>query len=177
MTHSPKGKENSPILSKEHIITKEEAKFLIFDQPNRPHFYHLPKINKRLEQPPGTPIIARVKSFTSTNTGRTFQIREFNYCKSVGLVYLCKCTCSLEYVSKTKRALNTRIGEHLSDIRHKRDTPLARHIWENHEEDNRCLTFCVIERVYTVIPEGENGINTFYKRKLNGYTGCGQYLH
>lgn len=49
----------------ENTITKEEAKFLLIDHPNRPHFYYLPKIHKHLENLPGRPTIAGVNSLTS----------------------------------------------------------------------------------------------------------------
>lgn len=63
----------------------------------------------------------------------------------MGVVYLCMCVCAQNYVGKTKRQLRRRIGEHLRDIRHGRDTPLARHVNEMHGGDPRCIKFLVIE--------------------------------
>lgn len=40
-------------------------KFINVQVPNRPHFYHLKKILKTLEQPPGRPIISGINIFTS----------------------------------------------------------------------------------------------------------------
>lgn len=39
------------------------------------------------------------------------------------------------------------MGNHSSDIRLRRDTTVARHVWEVHESDLMCLKFAVIELV------------------------------
>ena len=38
----------------------------------------------------------------------------------------CK-TCNQQYIGQTKRQFKIRIGEHLADIKHNRDTPVATH--------------------------------------------------
>lgn len=49
-------------------------------------------------------------------------------CEDGNLIYLITCTlCRKQYVGETKRTLRTRIKEHLVDIKHQRDTPVASH--------------------------------------------------
>ena len=44
------------------------------------------------------------------------------------VVYLLTCrSCDFQYVGETKRSTNIRIKEHIADIKHKRDTPVAHH--------------------------------------------------
>lgn len=97
----------------------------------------------------------KTKNFISAATNKTFEIREFLNCKSEGVVYLCKCTCPYDYIGKTKRELRRRICEHIGEIRHRRDTPIARHVWENHGGDPKCLSFCAIERTRQSPRRGE----------------------
>lgn len=47
------------------VISKNEYHFLNISQPNKPLFYHLPKIHKDLQNPPGHPIISGIRSTTS----------------------------------------------------------------------------------------------------------------
>lgn len=49
-------------------------------------------------------------------------------CETRNLVYLLTCTrCRQQYVGETKRTLRVRLTEHYADIRHDRDSPVARH--------------------------------------------------
>lgn len=57
------------------------------------------------------------KDFTATNTGQNFIIRDFIGCHTEGVVYVLQCSCNLQYVGRTKRALKTRIKEHVQNIK------------------------------------------------------------
>lgn len=37
------------------VISKDESRFLLIQQPNKPLFYHIPKIHKDLQNPPDDP--------------------------------------------------------------------------------------------------------------------------
>ncbi|MEE4247463.1 MAG: hypothetical protein V2I33_18800, partial [Kangiellaceae bacterium] len=66
----------------------------------------------------------------SPYTKLTYRISQKVTCQSRDAVYaiLCRsCNCRCVYVGETGRAISTRIGEHLSDIRGSEDTPVARH--------------------------------------------------
>lgn len=85
------------------------------------------------------PFIETGQSFTSSQTGRHYKIRSFLNCKSTHVVYRARCSCNLEYVGKTTRQFRRRVGEHLGDIRHRRDTAIARHVHSEHGGDPKCL--------------------------------------
>lgn len=53
------------IAQEQSIITKEEYKFINIPFPNKPFFYHLPKIHKDLKNPHGRPIISGIHGKTS----------------------------------------------------------------------------------------------------------------
>jgi hypothetical protein len=69
-------------------------------------------------------IFSFVEYFRSTTTKKY----HIGNCTTKNLVYMLTCTtCYQQYVGQTKRQFKIRIGEHLADIRHKRETPVALH--------------------------------------------------
>lgn len=91
------------------------------------------------------PYVCQGKTFVTLGSTKEYNQYHFANCVTSGVVYLCTCECPLSYVGKTKRQLRRRIGEHLGDIRHGRDTPLARHVNEIHGGDPKKISFKVIE--------------------------------
>lgn len=51
--------------TKDNVITKNEASFLVKKYHQTPYFYHLPKVHKSTTNPPGRPIVASMNSITS----------------------------------------------------------------------------------------------------------------
>ena len=98
----------TPIIDQTRTITEKT----ICDHRNCP----IPKIfNKR-------------EYFKSTNTNRTYKKYHIGNCTTQNVVYMLTCKiCNHQYVGQTKRQLKIRIGEHLADIRHKRDSPVSLH--------------------------------------------------
>ena len=94
----------------------------------------LPGATKR---PPGTTPCDRpnckICPFISTSTdvtGPRSQMRVTKYfnCITYNLIYVIHCTqCSKIYIGETGRTLETRFKEHLADIKHNRDKPVANH--------------------------------------------------
>ncbi|XP_041431933.1 uncharacterized protein LOC121397896 [Xenopus laevis] len=95
------------------------------------------------------------KEFRSTSTGRTYGIRRYFNCASIGVVYLVTCSCGAQYVGKTVRRAGTRILEHLSSVNRK-DTKsaVAKHILDKHNGEIK-IHYQVIDTV-TVGPRGGN---------------------
>ncbi|CAH2301947.1 Hypothetical predicted protein, partial [Pelobates cultripes] len=61
-------KQFSELLNKgfeNKVINKDELDYLFVKSPRMAVFYYLPKIHKRLENPPGRPIISGIGSLTS----------------------------------------------------------------------------------------------------------------
>ncbi|WP_419620888.1 GIY-YIG nuclease family protein, partial [Thiolapillus sp.] len=53
--------------------------------------------------------------------------KQFN-CQTYNIVYVIHCTkCAKLYIGETGRTLDTRFKEHLADIKHHRDKPVANH--------------------------------------------------
>ena len=59
----------------------------------------------------------------------------------------------MQYIGKTKRSFNARIKEHLADIKHARDKPVAIHM-QTHK--NKAISFQIIHIVYSD-PVNQNG--------------------
>lgn len=72
-------------------------------------------------------------------------MRDFANCRTKGLVYLCSCSCPLDYIGKTVCQFRRRILDHIGDTRSRRETPIARHVWDVHGGDEKVLRFYVIE--------------------------------
>lgn len=78
-------------------------------------------------------------------TKQNYKIRDLNNCSSKGVIYMVTCTCHRDYVGKTKRQKS--ILEHIGDIIHERDPPLARHIRQKHEGNTQDGKFHAIELI------------------------------
>ena len=93
------------------------------------------------------------------------------------IIYLITCTkCKKHYVGETKRTLLIRTKEYLADIRHNRDTPVAKHFnTEGHSHDpiKTYWTQCMITpnslpspqstyESFELIVPGREGSNSIY---------------
>lgn len=56
-------------------------------------------------------------TFTLHVPSKQFAIQDFVTCHTKGVVFLPCCSCGLQYVRRTTRALGVHIGEHLANIR------------------------------------------------------------
>lgn len=56
---------------------------------------------------------------------------------------------------KTTRQLRRRVGEHLGDVCHQRDTAVACHVWTCQKGDPKCLKFIAIDKVVPNIRKGD----------------------
>ena len=78
-------------------------------------------------------------------SNNSFIIAHRLFCTDRGVIYCITCkTCSMRYIGQTSRPLYRRIKEHLSNIRARRDTPVARHFLVCGVD---AFSFCAIERV------------------------------
>ena len=62
--------------------------------------------------------------------------------------------CSKQYIGQTKRQFRIRIGEHLADIKHKRDSPVSLHF--NQPEHNVQAVKCEIIETLKGDPETDS---------------------
>ncbi|KAM9316646.1 laminin subunit alpha-4 [Gastrophryne carolinensis] len=63
------------------------------------------------------PLMTKDKTVRNLKNGKIFHIRQFVNCKTVGVVYVLKCSCPKLYVGETKNSLKARIQGHISNIR------------------------------------------------------------
>lgn len=72
------------------------------------------------------------KRFVSNYTRRSYIIKDTLDCKSHNIIYLINCKkCKKQYVGETGRQLSERLANHKSNIKLKRNTPVASHFNEN----------------------------------------------
>lgn len=115
----------------------------------------------------GTYSIQVIKQLQSPHTGLTYAARDFFNCRTSGVVYMAMCDCPLIYVGKMIRELRRCILEHIGDIEHKRDTPVAKHMTKVHLGNPLSITFCVIE-VIRSNGRREMSISYSYRKKQPG---------
>lgn len=59
----------------------------------------------------------RCTTFVSTATRKPHTIKPCITCSTVGVVYMLQCPCGLQYVGQTKRPLQVRLNEHITNIK------------------------------------------------------------
>ena len=58
----------------------------------------------------------KCSKFKSTVTQKEYNIKDLITCRTEGVVYVLECSCSLQYVGRTKRPMWKRIREHVQNI-------------------------------------------------------------
>ena len=86
----------------------------------------------------------KTRSFYSYSTQCRYKtnLTDKPTCQLTNLIYLITCnTCKKQYIGETKRTFETRIKEHLADIKHNRYKPVSRHMNNHH---NHKITYQII---------------------------------
>ena len=93
------------------------------------------------------PLIQKGNRFTSHYTKRSYTLKKVlldQDCMMYNIIYLITCTkCKKQYVGETKRTLLIRTKEHLADIKHNRDTPVAKHFNTEGHSHNHLNTLII----------------------------------
>ena len=115
------------------------------------------------------PKLIKKMIFTSSITKRSYKKYDLCYrgdCNTRNVIYLLTCSkCTSQYVGETKRTLCERMKEHLADIRHVRDSPVARHFTSpDHNIDN--FSYEIIE-IGTRNPDSDT--TTSHRREREMY--------
>lgn len=110
----------------------------------------------KLDDPPGLfrcgtcnicPWISEGHNF-SLHNGSNHQVRQHISCKTMGIIYLLKCTCGAFYVGKTNPSFHRRIMDHLYDISVGRlNKPTCRHEGLHHKNDSTEVTSRALEHI------------------------------
>ena len=110
-----------------------------------------PPGNKKCDRPrcKTCPTLVESAQFTSTTTGRSFDIKFSSNCKTSNVVYVIQCKkCGKQCVGETEQPLNERMNNHHVDVRHNRtEKPVALHFNSpGHTLDD--IQVMVIERLW-----------------------------
>lgn len=85
--------------------------------------------------------------FKCPNTGEIIHLPKEMHCQMTNVVYLLYChEHKSQYVGETKRAFNTRLTEHLADIKHQRDKPVSNH-YKNKSHYKKEPDFHILEHL------------------------------
>ena len=111
--------------------------------------------------------LTETKTFTSSNTKETFDIRTRMDCNTNTVVYLLYCdSCpSAQYVGQTKNSVRTRFYQHRSNINKNTGTLVTQHFNKpGHSKTNmKCIT---VEKVRSSDPKVLDERERFWMRKL-----------
>ena len=89
----------------------------------------------------------KCSSFVSNVTQKEYQIKDLITCRTEGVVYALQCSCSLQYIGRTKRPLWKRLREHVQNI--EKGFPkhnVSRHFDLCHHRDPKELKFWAIAK-------------------------------
>lgn len=112
--------------------------------------------------------------FISNVTKRTYILSSNFNCKSNNIIYLITCmACDKQYVGQTSRTLADRLNNHLSCIRHNKDTPISIHFNQPNHSINH-LRIIAIEQntsshkqLETKEKHWQHALQTFYPLGIN----------
>ena len=92
--------------------------------------------------------ITETASFTSTQTGRTFQIFHDADCKTKHVIYLLECIkCQLQYVGKSESPFHFRMAQYRSDIKKSDCIEAAKHFQSDGHQFHQHGKFTIIEKI------------------------------
>jgi hypothetical protein len=92
------------------------------------------------------PYINKTKTFTSSHTKQTFELKGLFTCATSGVIYLANCSsCKKQYVGETGRKFYHRMMEHLNSIFHKTNTMGIHYASPKHSHNE--FSVQVIEKV------------------------------
>ncbi|OCT63445.1 hypothetical protein XELAEV_18044541mg [Xenopus laevis] len=101
------------------------------------------------------PYIEKALAYVGREDKPIYTLEHFMNCKTSGVIYVMTCQCGKRYVGKTKREFRRRILEHVGDVKHKRNTSLARHINETHNGCLEMLKFTAVDRIEPTLRVGD----------------------
>ena len=93
--------------------------------------------------------IIKSRTEIANRKGKTFILAQNTCCQTENVIYALFCkVCHKIYVRETKQPFITRWKEHRANIRHKRDTPIARHINDNYKISNgQDIQACILSKI------------------------------
>lgn len=104
------------------------------------------------------------KSFVSTATGESFEIKQNMNCGSTYVIYLLECSCKLQYIGRTSQALRARLNNHRHNIsRGFQQHSVSRHAAKVHNCKMGDFQITPIEQINK---DTQNKIHTLNQREM-----------
>ena len=101
--------------------------------------------------------VNRTTTFTSSNTGKRYNIREVLNCKMTWLIYLLTCKkCSIQYIGKSEWPFNQRLNKHRFDVTDINAQEADKHFNQPQHIFERDAKFTLIEKIKNL--EGDKEI-------------------
>ena len=123
------------------------------------------------------PILTEGGSFTSTNTGKTYKIKQFIDCDSMNVIYLSTCKkCKGQYVGKSKTKFKLRHSNHKQEIK-KCYGGLGHHYGGDDGCGYENLTIMLIEKIQDSKCDTLADRETFWQHQLRVYVENGHRGH
>jgi hypothetical protein len=92
------------------------------------------------------PYIKKTKSFTSSRSKQSFELKGLFTCATTGVIYLASCLkCKKQYVGQTGRKFQHRAMEHLNSIFHKTNTKGTHYSLPLHNHND--FSVLIIEKI------------------------------
>lgn len=92
----------------------------------------------------------KITGFQSNSTKQKYKIDKLITCCSTHVNYVLECSCGLQYMGRTTRALSVRVGEHVRNIKKGyKHHSVSKHFRDIHKKDRRHLKFYVIDKIET----------------------------
>ncbi|OCT67299.1 hypothetical protein XELAEV_18038584mg, partial [Xenopus laevis] len=101
------------------------------------------------------PYIEKALTYLGRENKPVYTLEHFMNCKTSGIIYVMTCECGKRYVGKTKREFRRRILEHVGDVKHRRNTSVARHINEIHNGSLEMLKFTAVDHIEPTMRVGD----------------------
>jgi peptide-methionine (R)-S-oxide reductase len=195
ITFNPKLPSVSKIIKKHWIsMTKDPTMLKIFKKPPmlafkqppnlRSTLIHakLPKLSKPkrkiigikpCNEPCGVcPYINHSKTFSSSVTKETFEMKDAYNCSTKSIIYLTSCThCGKQYVGQSGRQLKDRMKEHLNNMYHKKEVTGTHYSLPGHSHWN--FKVQIIEKVTPNTPNYRLEREDYWIKKLATKTPLG----
>lgn len=90
----------------------------------------------------------KITEFQSNATALKYNIDKLITCNSTHVSYILECSCRLQYVGRTTRPLNVRLGEHIRNIKKGfKHHSVSKHFRNTHNRNPQHLKFYVIDKI------------------------------
>ncbi len=97
-------------------------------------------------------------------------------CQTNNVIYLLTCDlCKKQYVGQTLNRIMDRVNHHLNDIKHRRETPISRHMQSHGTVDQYPVTIQILQRI-SAAPKSTKAQELRYKWETSWMAWLNSYV-